>query len=139
MRLLTKFGLLLAMLLLVGAVWIGSQSNNTQPAQRIACADISKGCEIDGIKLSFDHIPRVMQPFNLQMELQDASEVHASFAMQGMEMGLNRYRLLQKTGNLWGAKIILPVCVRGRSDWLMLLEVKTAGGLQRYELAFKSG
>ncbi|HEY8117709.1 MAG TPA: hypothetical protein VIE91_00570 [Methylophilaceae bacterium] len=139
MRLVTKFGLLLAVLLLVGAVWFYLSSDNTQPAEKITCADISKGCEVDGINFSFDHIPRVMQPFDLKMELQNATEVHASFAMQGMDMGLNRYRLLQKTSNLWAAQIILPVCVRGRSDWLMLLEVKTASGLQRYELAFKSG
>ena len=33
---------------------------------------------------------------------------------------------------------MLPVCVQGRSDWLMELEVIEPDGAQRYQLAFRA-
>ncbi|HYG14046.1 MAG TPA: hypothetical protein VD885_07875, partial [Methylophilaceae bacterium] len=62
----------------------------------------------------------------------------ASFAMQGMEMGLNRYRLLRQPDGKWAAEVTLPVCVQGRSDWLMELEVIEPDGAHRYQLAFRA-
>ena len=133
-----KAGLLLIAVMLAVAAWVYWQHGSRPAAKIIACADISQGCVMDdGTKLRFDHMPRVMQPFHLSASSDEAIEIHASFAMQGMEMGLNRYRLLQQ-GNVWAVEVILPVCVRGRSDWLMLLEVQTRNGLERYQLAFRT-
>lgn len=132
-----KVGLLLIAVLLGAAAWVYWQHGGRPAARTIACADISQGCVADGTKLRFDHMPHVMQPFHLNAESDEATDIHASFAMQGMEMGLNRYRLLQH-GKVWTAEVILPVCVRGRSDWLMLLEVQTPNGLKRYQLAFRT-
>lgn len=137
-----KASLLLMVVLVVVAVWVYWQRANSPanilPAETIACADVGKGCLVDGIKLRFDHMPQVMKPFHLSAESANATEFHASFAMRGMEMGLNRYRLLKQANGLWTAEVVLPVCVRGRSDWLMLLEVQTPDGLKRYQLAFRT-
>lgn len=133
-----KISLLLMVILVTGAAVIYWQHVTIPPARTIACADISKGCLVDGIRLRFDHVPSVMKPFRLSAELGRATEAHASFAMQGMDMGLNRYRLLQQADAVWTAEVVLPVCVRGRSDWIMLLEVQTPEGLKRYQLAFKT-
>lgn len=134
-----KASLLLMVVLVVIAVGVYWQRANIPPAKTIACVDIGNGCLVDGIKLRFDHIPQVMKPFHLSAESGNATEFHASFAMQGMDMGLNRYRLLKQADGLWTAEVVFPVCVRGRSDWLMLLEVQTPDGLKRYQLAFKTG
>lgn len=79
-----------------------------------------------------------MQPFGLSVSVTEATAVYASFAMAGMEMGLNRYRLLQQADGLWAAQITLPVCARGRNDWTMLLEVLTPAGASNYTLTFGS-
>ena len=49
-------------------------------------------------------------------------------------MGENRYRLVFENG-VWKAKVLLPVCVQGRRDWLLLLDVDG----QQYVVPFVSG
>ncbi len=78
-----------------------------------------------------------MKPFGLQVEDKEASEVHATFLMQGMEMGLNRYRLLKTKLGIWHADVTLPVCVQGRSDWHVLVESQTPEGLKKYQYQFQ--
>ena len=102
---------------------------------QLACADVVAGCASLDLRVSFDRVPQPMRPFRLRVEVVDAREVHASFVMQGMQMGLNRYRLLAAGKGAWQGDIILPVCVQGRGDWVMTLEVD--GSL--YQLPFVSG
>lgn len=104
----------------------------------IACSNIIEGCGNQSLKVRLDQLPRVMKPFKLLVEAGDVREVHASFAMQGMEMGLNRYRLIRQADNSWEAEVTLPVCIQGRSDWAMLVEVKTLVGMKRYQLDFQA-
>jgi len=108
------------------------------PVTSIACSNIIEGCGNQSLKVRLDQAPRVMKPFKLLIEAGDAREVHASFAMQGMEMGLNRYRLIRQADNSWEAEVTLPVCIQGRSDWAMLVEVKTLVGMKRYQLDFQA-
>ncbi len=131
--------LMAGVLLLAGwAIWRGSPS--PQPVTMLACADARLGCgdEQSGLQIRFDRTPRSMQPFAVAVAAPEADAVFASFAMQGMEMGLNRYRLLRQPDEKWTAEVTLPVCVQGRSDWLMELEVIEPGGVQRYQLAFSA-
>ncbi len=104
------------------------------PILQIPCANVVAGCQLSGqgARVIFDQRPQPMQPFRLRVEVLNAHEVHASFAMQGMQMGLNRYRLLPGEVGVWTALIILPVCVQGRSDWVMTLNLDG----QRYGLPF---
>lgn len=140
-----RYRLWMAAGMLVLAVAIGWQLRpaDNQDAMVIPCADPTKGCGLsmgqsDQLRIRFDHTPQTLKPFKLSVEAPQAQALHASFAMRGMEMGLNRYRLLQQAPGLWTAEVTLPVCVQGRSDWTMLLELETPSGKQRYQIAFRS-
>ena len=105
----------------------------------LVCADIKHGCGTEhGLQIRFDRAPRSLQPFGLSIDAPQATAVFASFAMRGMEMGLNRYRLLRQPDGRWTAQVTLPVCVQGRSDWLMLVEVVGAAGARLYQLEFSA-
>ena len=70
------------------------------------------------------------QPENIQ-------DVHIDFAMQTMQMGLNRYRLMPSHQRSdWQAEVTLPLCVQGRSDWLMLIEIDTGKQIERVQIPF---
>jgi hypothetical protein len=114
------------------------------PAPQVDCPEISRGCKLDGLTVSTSQPPQIMQPFQLVLqwepsEAEAIGEVHASFAMEGMEMGLNRYRLVKKSDGLWQAEITLPLCVRGRADWMMQIDAKTRFGSKQYRLGFYTG
>lgn len=116
-------------------VQAGCSGKNNQ-VELIACADIVKGCSSEQLKIRFDAVPQTMKPFNVLVEMPGAESMEASFVMDGMEMGLNRYRLIKKTGGFWQAEVILPVCMQGRGDWLMELKVETPAGRWHYQLGF---
>lgn len=102
--------------------------------RQVACADPLAGCQLDdGLELRFSATPATMQKFDLYLTAPADANPSASFQMQGMEMGLNRYRLLREGGK-WHAAVMLPACVRGRQDWIVRIE--TADGL--YEVPFQS-
>ncbi len=132
-----------AALSLLGLGIIAIQSTNqtaTEQASIVSmdCLSMLKGCGNALFRVHFDQPPKVMQPFIVRVEASQAKALHASFAMQGMEMGLNRYRLLRQADGSWQASVTLPVCVQGRSDWRMLLELRTSEGVQRYQLPFQA-
>ncbi len=78
--------------------------------------------------------PAMLKTFDLEVVAPVGAEPYASFHMRGMEMGMNRYRML-RMGDHWQANVMLPACVQGRRDWMLLLE---AGG-RIYELPFTAG
>ena len=103
--------------------------------QTVSCPDPVAGCRLDrGLEVHFSKTPAVMQKFDLDVMAPENAAPYASFQMQGMEMGLNRYRLLWSDGK-WHAEVTLPACVQGRHDWILRLE---AGG-KIYEMPFGSG
>lgn len=69
-------------------------------------------------------------PFETIIKLKsvDAKEenVVVDFRMVGMDMGMNRYRLIQH-GDVWSGKVTLPVCVASRTDWLAVVEFSDSG------------
>ena len=137
---LRHYWLLAVAVLLAGwAIWRGVQPS-LPPPKMLVCPDLHQGCsdEQNDVQIRFVGTPRNMQPFGVVVTMRKASAVFASFAMQGMEMGLNRYRLLRQPDGTWAAEVTLPVCVQGRSDWLMELEVIEPDGAQRYQLAFRA-
>lgn len=100
----------------------------------VACADPVAGCGLpDGLSVRFSSPPSILKTFELEMTAPADAEIHASFQMRGMEMGLNRYRLLPKDGK-WHASVMLPACVQGRSDWILRLET----GGKVYEVPFST-
>jgi hypothetical protein len=110
------------------------------PISVLSCAHITKSCGNEVFTVQFDEAPQVMKPLHLNVHLNRAATVkniHVDFAMQDMEMGLNRYRLIQsnQSGD-WQAEVTLPICVQGRSDWNMLLEIEAGKKIQRFKLPF---
>ena len=126
----TYLAILLIAFMQVGCV------NKKEDATSVPCPDIVTGCADpqSGLRVRFNQTPRPMQAFKVDVVLPEAHEVYARFVMQGMEMGLNRYRLLLDGTGRWQAEVMLPACVQGRRDWLLILE---ADGT-RYQLPFSS-
>ncbi len=106
-----------------------------EAAPPMACADLTKGCATAGIEVRADQPPSALHPFLLSVHAPGARQVSAEFVMQGMEMGLNRYRLMAQNDGVWQARVTLPVCVSGRRDWVLWLEVDG----KRHGLAFQTG
>ena len=130
-------GAVLILLFFVVAGYFAAQKKPDLPI--ISCLDLSKVCSLDaGLSISTDHPPQIMHPFKLLINASEMTPTAASFAMQGMNMGLNRYRLIKQENGSWTADVILPVCIQGRSSWLLELEVEMHSKQQRYYVAFNS-
>ena len=111
------------------------------PPAVLSCAHPEQKCsmKVNGhlLQIRFSETPKPLRPFNLEIQM-EAESIEASFQMQGMEMGFNRY-MLTPEGDKWRAGIILPACIQARSDWILRLNVKHWGSIHRYEVPFKSG
>jgi len=96
-----------------------------QKTPLVTCASLMRGCTLDHdqIMVRSDRVASPLKPFALTVTAPAAQEVYVELSMQGMDMGSNRYRLLRQTGGEWRANVTLPVCVTGRRDWIMLIEV----------------
>ena len=96
--------------------------NDVQPQ---ACP-LEQGCRVvvgdESVTVRSDRAPTPARPFMLQVEATGAKEVRAQFEMRGMSMTTPSYRL-QRLGTHFNANVILPVCVSGRSDWILKLNV----------------
>jgi len=125
-----RVGKALGMAILLGAV-AGAmlfqifQQTRHQSVQSIACENLIQSCRIsvDGqnLEVSFSATPSALKPFLLTVKAVGVENVSASFHMANMEMGMNRYALIPVAEGVWQAKVILPVCVAGRRDWILVL------------------
>jgi hypothetical protein len=128
--------LLVVVLLAIAAAgyWLG------RPAQayRVACADPLAGCSFDHrgarVTVRFASRPTPLEAFTLSVRAPAATRVRAEFQMQGMEMGFNRYDLRPAGDGEFVASVTLPVCVSGRHDWTLYLDIDGS----RYALPFSS-
>ncbi len=94
------------------------------------------------LTLELERNIRTLKPFRLQLHLAGSQpplieEVMVEFFMEGMAMGVNRYRLLRDDSG-WHGEITLPICVAGRSDWRAVVEVRGAGNVYRAVFPFHS-
>ena len=111
-----------------------------RPADAIAlaCADPVAGCGFshDGAaaRVQFSAPPEPMTTFGLRVEALGARRVSAEFQMVGMDMGFNRYDLKPSGDGTYIAQVTLPVCVSGRRDWMLFLELDGA----RYAFPFST-
>ena len=103
-----------------------------------------QGCAVRGesvsMQLRFLAPPHALKPFPVQLLVttdQQVESVVIAFSMAGMDMGLNRYRMVRdpQTGN-WGADVTLPMCVSGRSDWIAGVDLVIAGRDYRWTVPF---
>ncbi len=120
------------------ALWGAWQKAPRQEAQAIACADPVAGCSFmhDGmpITLRFSAQPEAIKAFELSIAGTNLRKASVSFRMVGMDMGFNRYDLMQGATGNWSARVTLPVCTVSRVDWVAELDLD--GRL--YMLAFNT-
>lgn len=118
--------LLLAAALVAIAV-AGYWLNRPASAHAVACADPLAGCSFGhhGTRTTvhFSTRPKPLEAFELRINAPGAAQVHAEFQMQGMEMGFNRYDLHPAGNGIFVSSVTLPVCVSGRRDWTLTLEI----------------
>jgi hypothetical protein len=126
--------LVLALLAIAaGGYWL------KRPAEAIAipCVDPLAGCAFSHrgapASVRFSKRPAPLQAFELNVTAPGAAKVSAEFHMVGMDMGFNRYDL-RRAGEGFAARITLPVCVSGRRDWGLTLDIDGA----HYTLRFST-
>lgn len=112
--------------LVVAALWWW-QTRAPQPALTASCPDLQAGCavQIDNriVTLRVEGKLQVLKPFELKVVAPGARKVQVQFTMAGMDMGFNLYTLRPDGQGAFQARIVLPVCVSGRRDWVMSLEI----------------
>lgn len=125
-KLLRLFPLLLVVL--VGLLLWQHQGQEGEGVLRtLACADLHQGCRMDldgqAVTVSVAGELKPLAAFLVRVEAPRAEKVEARFSMEDMDMGFNLYRLRADRPGLFQASVTLPVCVSGRRDWVMNLDV----------------
>lgn len=111
-----------------------------RPADAVAvsCADPLAGCAFShrgaAVDVRFLSQPTPLEAFGLRVSAPSARRISAEFQMVGMDMGFNRYDLRPAGDGAFASNVTLPVCISGRHDWTLFLDVDGT----RYALPFKS-
>jgi hypothetical protein len=118
---------LVLVVVLLGVAVAGWWLKRPADAVAVACADPLAGCAFvhRGIPASvrFSAQPAPMEAFGVRVSAPGATRVSAEFQMAGMDMGFNRYDLKPAGTDTFAAQVTLPVCVSGRRDWRLYLDV----------------
>ena len=129
---------LLLVVALVAIAVAGYWLKRPPEAVAVPCADPLAGCVFShrGAQASvrFSVRPAPLQAFELSVRAADARRVSAEFQMVGMDMGFNRYDLRPTADSAWAARVTLPVCVSGRRDWILYLDLDGS----RYAIPFST-
>ncbi|KVW95526.1 hypothetical protein [Thiobacillus denitrificans] len=129
--------LLLAVALVAIAV-AGYWLKRPADAMAVNCADPLAGCTFShrgaAASVRFSVRPTALEAFELNVLAAGANRISAKFQMVGMDMGFNRYDLRPTADGAWAAKVTLPVCVSGRRDWILYLELDGS----RYAIPFST-
>lgn len=118
---------MLLVVALLGIAVAGWWLKRPAEAVAVACADPLVGCSFShrgtpaSVRLSTQPAP--MEAFEVHVSAPGATRVSAEFQMVGMDMGFNRYDLKPAGANAFAARVTLPVCVSGRRDWQLYLDV----------------
>ncbi|MDQ1316060.1 MAG: hypothetical protein QG662_2169 [Pseudomonadota bacterium] len=111
-----------------------------RPGEAVAidCADPLAGCAFNhrgaSASVRFSSQPAPLEAFGLRVTAPGARKISAEFQMLGMDMGFNRYDLRPDASGAFTSNVTLPVCVSGRHDWRLFLDVDGA----RYALPFRT-
>jgi hypothetical protein len=121
----------LVLIVLVGMlVWHDQGQRGDVVPHSLVCSDLHQGCGLDldgkSVRVSVAGQLKPLQPFQLRVEAPHARKVQARFTMEGMDMGFNLYALRADKRGVFQANVTLPVCVSGRRDWIMHLDVDGA-------------
>lgn len=129
---------LLLIVALVAIAVAGYGLKRPAEAQAVTCADPLAGCIFShrgtAVKVMFLTPPTPLEAFELRVSAPGVTRISAEFQMKGMDMGFNRYDLRPAENGLLAAKVTLPICVSGRRDWTLFLDI----GGTRYALPFST-
>jgi len=107
-------------------------------AVKVSCADPLAGCIFSHrgapVNVRFSKPPVPLEAFELSVRATSASRIGAELQMVGMDMGFNRYDLRPDGHGAFTSKVTLPVCVSGRRDWVLYLDVDGT----RYAMPFST-
>ncbi len=120
-------------LLIVGlAVAVLRRDDDAPPVATatLACADLATGCATrlrdKEVRVGLGGEVKPLKPFQVWVNAAGAGKVRARFTMVGMDMGFNLYTLLADRDGVFRARVTLPVCVSGKRDWIMTVEIDGA-------------
>jgi hypothetical protein len=117
----------LVLMALIGLVLWMSRTPDQPQLTQVACTTLASGCSVrfDGREIHFGMVgvPKPLAPFEIWLKAAGVGKVEARFVMQGMDMGFNLYTLHADSQGVFRAKVTLPICVTGRRDWAMILDV----------------
>jgi hypothetical protein len=93
----------------------------------VNCADLNTGCRAmlgdRQVSLGIDGELKMLKPFEVWVRVEGIDKLQASFTMVGMDMGFNLYNLRPDGQGAYRAKITLPMCVTGRNDWRLHIDL----------------
>lgn len=93
----------------------------------LTCADLAAGCSVTlaerSVTVGLHGELKPLHPFQVWLKTTPAERVRASFSMEGMDMGFNLYELRPGVDGVYQAQVTLPVCVSGRREWIMTLDI----------------
>ncbi len=121
-------GLPLVLVALIGVVlWQNRLRQPDAPGHQVHCPDLSAGCtvQVDGktLSLGVSGDLKPLKPFQLWVRHPGAHKAEVHFTMEGMDMGFNVYSLKADGQGVFRGTVTLPVCVSGRRDWVMTLDM----------------
>ena len=120
-------------LLIIGlaavVLWRGGEDVPTATLT-LPCADLVAGCHTrllgHEVSIGLSGPVKPLQPFQVWVKADGARKVQARFTMEGMDMGFNLYTLRADGDGVFRARVTLPICVSGRRDWVMAVEIDGA-------------
>ncbi len=119
------------LIVLVGVVvWQYPVPRSPKDGALLACATLASGCttQLSGRQVSVGMTGELkpLHAFQVWAKAAGARKVEARFTMAGMDMGFNLYTLRPDPEGVFRGSVTLPVCVTGRRDWVMILEIDGA-------------
>ena len=101
------------------------------------CGVESKKCIVEfnklKLKILLDENIYYLKPFkvsvlNENMDELELESIQVDFKMKSMDMGVNRFFFKKnevENAHIWNAKVLLPICITGRADWISEFIVTT--------------
>jgi hypothetical protein len=109
------------------------------PTVTMQCADLRAGCRtlLGDRQVSVGIVGelKLLKAFEVWVRVEGVEKIQASFTMTGMDMGFNLYTLRPDGQGAYRAKITLPMCISGRHDWLLHIDLDR----QRLTVPFVTG
>jgi len=102
--------------------WQSRQPENGAAA--VQCDVLAAGCPfLQGATLRLRGLTSTKSAFSIEADgvPSGVQSLSASFRMDGMEMGFNRFDLAKQADGSWRAeRVYLPLCTAGRHDWVVV-------------------